>query len=154
VRASTQGGQLAQVDIAMFGNWVDAYAEGNEDLADFYQQRFRAEFVPVFEAWLATEPLQNDDAPPSPFSMPEYTVGALEEARQLEQEAGETFAKGQEANEQGDRYVLNTVILATVLFLGGIATRFDWLPVKVLVIVAALILLVYGLYNLAIYPVA
>jgi phage shock protein PspC (stress-responsive transcriptional regulator) len=41
-----------------------------------------------------------------------------------------------------------------VLFLGGIATRFDWLPVKVLVIVAALILLVYGLYNLAIYPVA
>jgi hypothetical protein len=154
VRSSTLGGQLAQVDVAMFGNWASAYAEGNQELADFLQERFRPEFVPAFEAWLATEPLQSDDAPPSPFSMPEYTVSDLEEARQLEKEAGETFAKGQEANEQGDRYVLNTVILATVLFLAGIATRFDWLPVKALIIVAALILLVYGVYNLAIYPVA
>ena len=49
---------------------------------------------------------------------------------------------------------LNAVILASVLFLAGIATRFDWLPVRVAIIVAALVLLVMGLYNLAIYPVA
>jgi hypothetical protein len=40
-----------------------------------------------------------------------------------------------------------------VLFLGGIASRFDWLPVRVAVIVAGLILLGIGLYNIAVYPV-
>ena len=65
-----------------------------------------------------------------------------------------TFEEGRAANQQSDDYVLNAVILASVLFLAGIATRFDWLPVRVAIIVAASVLLAMGLYNLAIYPVA
>lgn len=154
MRASTQGGQLAQVDIGMFNNWINAFAEGNEDLANFYRERFRAEFQPAFEAWLATDPANNPNAPDTPFAMPEYQPAKFEEAAQLELDAEATFEEGRAANQQADDYILNAVILASVLFLSGIVTRFDWLPVRVAVIVAALVLLGMGLYNIATYPIA
>jgi hypothetical protein len=51
-------------------------------------------------------------------------------------------------------YILNAVVLASILFLGGIVSRFDWPPVRIGIIVVALVLLAYGLYNLATYPIA
>src|SRR6476661_8848175 len=50
---STRAGQLTQTDIATFTQWVNAYVAGNTELADFYRERFRAEFTPAFDAWLA-----------------------------------------------------------------------------------------------------
>jgi hypothetical protein len=69
-RASTQAGQLMQIDIGLFTNWINAYASDNRPLTDFYEKRFRQEFKPAFEAWLATDPANNPDAPASPFAMP------------------------------------------------------------------------------------
>ena len=42
----------------MFIQWVDAFATDEEELADFYERRFREEFRPAFEAWVATKPLK------------------------------------------------------------------------------------------------
>jgi hypothetical protein len=85
--------------------------------------------------------------------MPEYKISLAEEAAQLEQEAAKIFDEGKDANQQSDDYILNAVILASVLFLGGIVTRFDWLPVRVSILIMALALLTVGLYNLATYPI-
>jgi hypothetical protein len=153
-RASTQGGQYAQIDISIFSNWINAYAEENEALVTFYQERFRPEFRPAFEAWLATDPANNPNAPASPFAMPEYQLAKLKEATQLELDAEAMFEEGRLANQLSDDYILNAVILASVLFLSGIASRFDWLPVRMAIIVAALALLGIGLYNIAVYPIA
>jgi hypothetical protein len=49
--------------VATFTQWVDAYARNETQLADFYRQRFRPEFKPAVEAWIATRPLQNPQAP-------------------------------------------------------------------------------------------
>src|SRR3954469_8446510 len=46
--ASTRAGQLTQVDIATFTQWVDADAAGKDKLARFYRRRFRKEFRPAF----------------------------------------------------------------------------------------------------------
>jgi hypothetical protein len=153
-RASTQAGQLQQIDIGLFTNWINAYAADNQRLVEFYQQRFREEFKPAFEAWLATEPAQNPDAPPSPFSMPEYSVGLAEEADRLQLEAEQTFDEGRAANQQSDDYILNAVILASVLFLVGIASRFDWIWVRFAILIGASVMLLYGLYNIVTYPIA
>jgi hypothetical protein len=153
-RASTQAGQYAQIDISLFSNWINAYAVDNQALATFYEKRFRAEFKPAFEAWLATDPVNNPNAPASPFSMPEYQLAKMQEATQLEANAEATFDEGRQANQQSDDYILNAVILASVLFLAGIASRFDWLPVRIAIIVAALGLLSLGIYNIILYPVA
>ena len=152
-RASTKAGQQTQVDIGLFTNWINAYAEENQRLVDFYQKRFRDEFKPAFEAWLATDPANNPEAPTSPFSMPEYQLSMAAEADRLEMEAEATFAKGTEANQTSDNYILNTVFLASVLFLGGIATRFKAMSARWVIILFSLAVLAYGLINLLTYPV-
>jgi len=86
--------------------------------------------------------------------MPEYSVSLAEKADQLEVEAGETFDEGRAANQQSDDYILNAVLLASVLFLVGIASRFDWQPVRYAILVGALIPLVIGVYNILTYPIA
>ena len=152
-RASTMAGLQTQLDVGLFSNWVNAYANENEPLEQFYRERFREEFMPAFEAWLATSPAENPEAPSSPFVMPEYRLVATQQAEALEQQASGTFQEGREANQQSDDYILNAVILASVLFLAGIAPRFDWLPVRVVVVGVAVALLGVGLYNIATYPI-
>ena len=45
-------------DVATFVQWVDAYARDDEELQAFYLARFREEFKPVVEAWIAERPLK------------------------------------------------------------------------------------------------
>ena len=70
-----------QIDVALFTQWVDAYVREETELADFYRGRFRDEFKPAFQAWVATEPRTNPDAPLSPFAMPEYKLAAQRRGR-------------------------------------------------------------------------
>ena len=92
----------------------------------------------AFEAWLATDPKNNPEAPKSPFAMPEYSVSEAQEADRLELEASSTYAKGTEANQNSDDYVLNTVILASVLFLAGVQTRIKSVPVRMIIVILGL----------------
>ena len=152
-RASNLAGQLTQIDIGLFTNWINAYANEQPDLMEFYQSRFRDEFKPAFEAWLATDPAENPEAPKSPFAMPEYNPAMSNEADRLQKEAEDTFNIGQDANQTSDNYILNTVILASVLFLGGVVTRFKAMAARWVIIVISLGILIYGLFNLFTYPI-
>lgn len=153
VRASNQAGQLVQIDIGLFINWVNAFAAEDPRLTSFYEDRFRDEFYPAFEAWLETEPVKNPGAPSSPFEMPEYHVSLALEADMLEEQAAEFFAQGEAANQIGDSYILNTVFLASVLFLGGIASRFKAMSARWVILLFSLAILVFGLYNIITYPI-
>jgi ferric-dicitrate binding protein FerR (iron transport regulator) len=153
VRATTQADQLTLLDMLMYNEWIKAYAAGQEDLQRFYERRFRAELRPAFEAWLATDPANNPDAPTGPFVMPEYQVSKAEEAIALEEEAAELFNKGREANEISENYILITVFMALVLVFSGFAPRFKWLPVRIAVVVIAFMFLIFGLINIAGLPI-
>jgi hypothetical protein len=152
-RDAIEGGQLRLYDLVLVNNWITASLQGNAALADSFERRFRPEFRPVFQAWLALDPFHNPDAPPGPLFMPQYQIGLAAQADRLEAEAARLFQEGQAANEQSDAYVLNTVFLATVLFLTAIAERFEWDLLRALILALALAMLLYGLYNLAIYPI-
>jgi hypothetical protein len=84
-RASDLANSQTEIDVATFTQWVDAYARNETFLADFYYARFRGEFKPAVEAWIATMPLKNPDAPLTPFAMPEYVLAAREEAGRQDQ---------------------------------------------------------------------
>lgn len=152
-RVSTEYGQLVQIDIAIFINWINAYTDDDQAKLQFYRDRFRDEFKPAFKAWMDTDPFNNPFAPRSPFVMPEYQLSQKAEAERLLEEAQATFAKGSDANQTSDNYLLNTVILAGVLFLGGIVTRFKAMSARWVIIVFSLIVLAYGLFNLIRYPI-
>ena len=74
--------------MATFTQWVDAYALKERELADFYFKRFRDEFQPAVNAWVATRPLKNPDAPLTPFAMPQYKLAAQAEADRLDAALG------------------------------------------------------------------
>src|SRR6266567_917571 len=152
-RDSTLAGQYRLYDVILVNNWLNAYTQGNTKLANIYENRFRPEFRPTFEAWLALDPFNNPNAPPGPLFMPQYKVSLSDTADQLDSEAAKTFDEGQVAKEQGDAYVLNTVFLAMVLFLTAIAENFRWNRVRAAILAIALVMLLFGIYHLIIYPV-
>ena len=121
--ASTHAGQLATIDVAMFTQWIDATEAGKAQLADFYRARFRDEFTPAFDAWLATKPLTNADAPPTPFAMPEYQLSDNKEAERLNSVAQAESAAASTAIDRSDSYMLAVVLFAVSLFFAGISTK-------------------------------
>ncbi|HXV58218.1 MAG TPA: hypothetical protein VD704_10160 [Gaiellaceae bacterium] len=126
-RASARADQLSQVDVSTFIAWTQAYATGNELLGDFYFRRFRDEFRPAVDAWIATRPLQNEDAPLTPFAMDEYRVAERERAAELDAEASRQTELARRNNQRSDNYVLALVLFASSLFFAGISTKLSGL---------------------------
>jgi hypothetical protein len=122
-RASTEAGQQTQVDVLTFTQWVNAYAAKETRLVNFYFDRFRSEFKPAVSAWIATEPLKNPKAPPTPFSMPQYKLASKAESQKLLGEAEAATAEARESNQRSDNYVLAVVLFAASLFFAGISTK-------------------------------
>jgi hypothetical protein len=121
--AETRAGQLTQIDIATFIQWVDAEVGGKRQLAQFYRRRFRPEFRPAFAAWVATKPRTNPNAPLTPFAMPQYRVSKDLLSKRLDAVARTHSDAAGVANQRSDNYVLAVVLLATSLFFAGISTK-------------------------------
>lgn len=150
---SVTANQEMLLDIQLFIQWINAIADDDSERADFYFERMRDEAKPAMEAWLATEPRTNPDAPPSPFAMPDYALKTRQESEAKEEEATSLTKRALEANQNGDNYVMTTVILASGLFFAGISTRFRWPRLEVAILVLALAAFAYAVYQLASYPV-
>jgi hypothetical protein len=56
-RSSSLAEAETEIDVTTFIQWVDAHAQADSGLADFYVERFREEFRSAFDAWIAAEPL-------------------------------------------------------------------------------------------------
>jgi hypothetical protein len=112
-----------QVDVATFIQWVDAYAQSQTELTEFYEARFRPEFEPAFNAWLATNPLTNPDAPKTPFVMPQYELAAEVEAERLDAEAEVSAAQVRRNIQRSSNYVLGVVLFSVALFFAGTSTK-------------------------------
>jgi hypothetical protein len=143
VRASTLANRQVLIDVETFLNWLDAQQQGDVQLADDLHSRMREEFLPAFDAWIASAP--DAEVPPgTPFALPEHRLAAEEQAKRLEARAAATFADGTEANETGDDFVLAAVLFASVLFFSGLAGTLDSLRPQVLLLSLAGLMLVGG----------
>ncbi len=72
----------------------------------------------------------------------------------MEAEATALLLRGDEANDVGDKYVLNTVVPAAVMFFAAVAQGFDWLAARLALLGVGFLMLIVGLVNLIRYPVA
>jgi hypothetical protein len=122
-RASSVANREAEIDVELFIQWIDAQAQGKTQLAGFYRRRFRDEFEPAFDAWLATKPLQNGAAPLSPFATRQYRLAATANADRLEAKATAASEFVKKYIQRADNYTLTVVLFATSLFFAGISTR-------------------------------
>lgn len=151
-QANTAAAQTT-VDVGLFVEYAAAVSAGDDDLALFLERRFRPEFVPAFEAWLAEDPLDDPTAPASPFVMDEYVLEANAEAARLVAEADEAGDTARQANQRGDNYVLLTVLFASVLFFIGVSTKAERIGVRTALTGLAVVLLLAGAVVMATFPV-
>jgi hypothetical protein len=151
-RASTLASQDRTQDLLNFNRWLEVTTDGNTELAALYERRFRDEFRPAFETWLADDPLHNVDAIPSPLREKNYVLSNAVKADKLERLGDVRFEQGKEATENSDDYVFVTVFFAVVLFFAGISLRFAWLPMRILIMAMGAVLIVYGAARLGTLP--
>jgi hypothetical protein len=112
-----------EVDVATFTQWVNAYSLKQTKLADFYFKRFRKEFTPAVDAWVATRPLKNPAAPETPFAMPQYRLAARAASERLEAQADGFAAQVLRNIQRASNYVLAVVLFASALFFAGMSTK-------------------------------
>jgi hypothetical protein len=111
------------VQVQLFTQWLQAYQDRDQQLADFLEQRFPEPLATTFPLWLASRPLQNSQAPASPFEMAEYVVPELEQAKAADARADASFATALRNNQRGDDYTALTIAFATVLFFAALSGR-------------------------------
>jgi hypothetical protein len=152
-RSSALASRQVQIDIATFIQWVDAHEEHRTELADFYRARFRGEFKPAFDAWLATRPFDDKAAPPTPFAMPQYRLRSSIEADRLETKAAADSNHSKAANEHADNYMLAVVLFALSLFFAGISTKLETVRARTVILGLGCILFVGTVIWIATFPV-
>ncbi|BCJ37503.1 hypothetical protein Athai_50060 [Actinocatenispora thailandica] len=168
-RAATLAGQQRGIDVVSFTAWLNAlnaeivadpsvrpkgnYKPNQQAVSGFLFERFRPEFRPAVNAWLATHPLINADAPATPFDMPQYRLAAQRRSERLVDSAGKLAAKARSANQRSDNYVLTAVALATVLFFSGMASKANGRRLQLFFTILAGTVLIGCIVTLALFPI-
>jgi hypothetical protein len=130
-------------DSTTFNTWFTAYVSGDTTAEAVAVRRFRPAFKVAFDAWLATDPFTNANAPPGPTYMPQYKQPELATSVALDNQATEEYTLGVQAGSNSDNYVRDTIYLATILFLIGISGHFRFFRIRVgLVVLGGLMLIV------------
>src|SRR5271165_6826044 len=151
-RADLEALQIRTLDSVSFNAWFSAFSTGNVNAQRLAIKRLRPGYRPAFNAWLATDPAHNLNAPPGPSYMPQYVIPQAQLATKSDNAADVSFAKGTAAGATGDKYVRDTVFLATVLFLVGISGHFPVRQGRYGLITVGGLLLVFSVIQLAELP--
>lgn len=167
-QASDLAAQQSTVDVVTFTQWLAAlereglldvedppatsYTPDPELVSGFLYERFRPEFKVAVDAWVATRPYDNAEAPPTPFVMAEYEVAATGEADRLARAADRSAATARQANQRSDNYVLVTILFATVLFFAGVSSKMDTARARIILLALGSTLLVTSSIVLVLFP--
>jgi hypothetical protein len=151
-QAATLAAQDRTQDLLNFNRWLEVYTSGDTQLSSLYERRFRDEFRPAFDRWLADEPLTDTNAIASPLLEKNYKLANMEKADRLERIGDRRFEEGKEATENADDYVFVTVFFAIVLFFAGISLRFSWFPMRILIMGLGTAILVWAMFRLLSLP--
>jgi hypothetical protein len=136
--------QRTSMHVNLFVHWVSAFNRGDQKTAEFLFGRFPEPLKAAADAWRATGPFDNAGAPASPFDMPQYALKEKMEADRWEQTAQDESAAADHASAMGNRYLLFTIIYASVLFLAGISGKFKWPAIDLAVLGLGAITLLVG----------
>lgn len=139
-------------DSASFNAWFTAFVAGNVKAERIAERRLRPGYRVAFDAWLATDPAHNPNAPLGPAYMPQYVIPQQATANADDSKANQAFAEGESAGGTSDKYIRDTVFLATVLFLVGISGHFRIREARYALVGIGLALLSFSIVQLGGLP--
>src|SRR2546421_9300791 len=108
-RYDTEAIVTRTLDSVSFNAWFTAFVNGNKRAEALARKRFRPGYQPAFNAWLATDPAHNPNAPPGPSYMPQYVIPEAALAAAADKRADDYFIEGSDAGGTADKYVRDTV---------------------------------------------
>jgi len=133
--------------------YLDALAKKDEMRITFLEARFPPHLKKAILAWKATDPLNNESAPRSPFQMEEYVVPEIEEAKVFAKQAAEFKKAANQADKNSDNYLLLSIVISTVLFftgLAGISKSFHFQKILLATSITILVLVIIYLLKMPI----
>lgn len=154
VMSTIQQSQYSTVDAITFIEYIKAQNDNDDDLSNFFYQRFRSDFKPAVDAWLETNPFENPDAPPHPFVMQEYKKTFSEDAKKFADDATIKWKDAAQANKNSDNFMLLTVIYASVLFIGAILSKFSEIKLRTFLLILSGIIFAIATVSLFSLPLA
>jgi hypothetical protein len=149
---SVQGMQQATIHTAMFMEVLAAKHAGNEQLANFYVERFPPDVRKAYDAWLAQRPFENPNADPHPFVPRLYEPRGTREAADATAKAASTLNTARSAGNISGQYLANTVLFATVLFFASASGKFEQQRVRSLAFIFAVAVFLFALLRTAMLP--
>ena len=153
-RADGLARSQTQVDVATFIAWADADQQGEKKVADFYVDRFRPEFQPAFDAWMA-DPTPDERRRTAHAvrhgRVPGRREGRGREARRRGRGVGR---RGATDIQRSSNYVLTVVLYAVVLFFAGMSTRLRDRRLRWVMTIAGCLVLLAALGWVATFPVS
>jgi hypothetical protein len=142
----SSGNSVYSADQALFTEYAKANFSNQGDLAQyFYDSLMRPELQKGIRWWEKSKNAKSpfDDRDPN-YGVAEYAKGA-----ELDKITHEKFAQAKTQQNVADRYTLIEVILATALFLIGVAGVTRVWPVKITGVVLGAVILIVSLVLLA-----
>jgi hypothetical protein len=112
------------VDISTYLNYTQSVARGDEAGAALLLRHVRPEFKPLFLEWVGRNrgELRGSERE-TPFDSPSYEIADQLAAQAHQKESARALAAAGHANDQGDLFVLHTVVIAIALFFLGSAPQ-------------------------------
>src|SRR5881227_857778 len=136
----------------MFLEVLAAKQAGNEQLANFYVERFPPDVRKAYDAWLAQRPFENPNANPHPFVPRLYEPRGTREAAELNSKAASTLKKARSAGNVSGQYLANTVLFATVLFFASASGKFEQRRVRAVAFAFAMAVFAFAVIRTAMLP--
>lgn len=145
--------QKKTIDGAIVMKYVEAYQSGQKTESDFFYSIMRPELKKSVDEWVETKPLVNLNAPRSPFEMDAYKNMYKARTDSYSNHYSESMKEAQESNKHSDRYVLLTVLFASILFFGGISGTLRSQKMQIFTVIVSLVILIWTTYLLTGLPV-
>ncbi len=147
-----QGLQAATIHAAMFMQVLAARQAGNNQLADFYVQRFPPDVRKAYDAWIAQKPFENPNADPHPFVPNLYEMRGSREAAEATANAATQIEDARRAGSLSGQYLASTVLFAAVLFFANAASRFEEPWVRKTSFLFAVAMFLFAVARIAVLP--
>jgi hypothetical protein len=148
-----QGMQQSTIHVAMFMQLLAAQQAGNENLVNFYVERFPPDVRKAYDAWLAQKPFENARADPHPFVPKLYEPRGTREAAEATAKAANSQQQAGMAGSISGQYLANTVLFATVLFFASASGKFEQRRVRLVAFVFAAAVFIFAVVRTAMLPV-
>ena len=128
-----------EIDSQAMSTWLIMAAEDNQQGLRLVEERFGDTLRPAFDAWMDGS-IEGGIPPGLPQDLPEYEAG-FEELLEVKAfhfgNATDATAMAAEANRTADRFVLITVLMASVMFFAGIGAKLKGRTIRITMLVIA-----------------